>query len=246
MAGRVKPPFEPPNLAPARRRSDWLRLRQASQRWQTRRTLDARVMSAARRSGRLRRRSERPQRSGCPGRRSAAAVPASPAIARAGPEKRSVKSSIRRQQKQQGSPACAALPAHRAPKRADTPRTGSSIAESLHPPRHRVRWRSGAPFTGIVETCRCVSELGREIAVDLEPDADFDKDRSCPRHVRFLWSEGPNQVRTHFGVPRQLMICPQGLLSQASFAQRSVFTVLMLRSRISVANNVGPLHYASI
>ena len=29
-------------------------------------------------------------------------------------------------------------------------------------------------------------ELGREVAVDLEADADFDKGRSCPGHDRFL------------------------------------------------------------
>ena len=69
-------------------------------------------------------------------------------------------------------------PACRPPTPADTPDTGNSIAENRHPPLHRARWRSGAPFTDRTQSAG--SELGREIAVDFEADADFDECRSCP------------------------------------------------------------------
>jgi hypothetical protein len=41
---------------------------------------------------------------------------------------------------------------------------------------------TGALFTGHREGLGCGSELGRQVAVDLEADADLDKDRGRPRH----------------------------------------------------------------
>ena len=39
-----------------------------------------------------------------------------------------------------------------------------------------------ALFTGDREGMGCGSELGRQVAVDLEADADLDKGRGRPRH----------------------------------------------------------------
>jgi hypothetical protein len=41
---------------------------------------------------------------------------------------------------------------------------------------------TGALLTGDREGLGCGSELGRQVAVDLEADADLDKDRGRPRH----------------------------------------------------------------
>ena len=41
---------------------------------------------------------------------------------------------------------------------------------------------TGALFTGDREGMGCGSELGRQLAVDLEADADLDKGRGRPRH----------------------------------------------------------------
>ena len=40
----------------------------------------------------------------------------------------------------------------------------------------------GRALHGDREGLGCGSELGRQVAVDLEADADLDKDRGCPRH----------------------------------------------------------------
>src|SRR5580698_465811 len=70
--------------------------------------------------------------------------------------------------------------------RAGTPDNNNSIAESRRLPRHRGRWRSGAPFTRGRGDKRYGSELGRQIAVDLESDANLDESRGRPRHGRSL------------------------------------------------------------
>ena len=44
------------------------------------------------------------------------------------------------------------------------------------------------PIQGIMENASCRLEFGREVAVDLEADADFDERRSGPGHDHFLCS----------------------------------------------------------
>jgi hypothetical protein len=60
--------------------------------------------------------------------------------------------------------------------------------ESRLLPRHRERWRQGGystePRWGVSK--RGESELGRQIAVDLETDANLNQRRGRPSHGRFL------------------------------------------------------------
>ena len=74
-------------------------------------------------------------------------------------------------------------PAGHLPRRAGRPGNGNSIADSHPRPPNRARWRSGAPCTGAGSRERYGSEFGRQVAVDLEPDADFDEGRGCPGHL---------------------------------------------------------------
>src|SRR5262245_60476386 len=59
---------------------------------------------------------------------------------------------------------------------ADMSGNDSSIGEIHHPPPSLARWRQGPPFR------RDGSELGRQVAVDLEADADLDEGRGRPSH----------------------------------------------------------------
>ena len=68
--------------------------------------------------------------------------------------------------------------ADRRPRPAGRRRSCSSIAESRRPPPHRARWRS-VPSRREAEAR---SEFGRQIAVDLEADADLDEGRGGPGH----------------------------------------------------------------
>ena len=68
--------------------------------------------------------------------------------------------------------------ADRRPRPAGTRRNYNSIAESRRPPPHRARWRS-VPSRREAEAR---SEFGRQIAVDLEADADLDEGRGGPGH----------------------------------------------------------------
>ena len=151
-------------------------------------------MSAARRPGRLRRRSARPRRSGC---RAGPRAAASAGVARSW-ARRSGEALRRIQRLAVAETARLGLRARLDPRVARpgelTHRdTGNSIAENHPRPRNRARSRSNAPFSGVAESERCRSELGREVTVDLEADADFDKGRSCPGHGRFLSTAGYNQ-----------------------------------------------------
>ena len=72
--------------------------------------------------------------------------------------------------------------ADRRPRPAGRRRNYNSIAESRRPPPHRARWRS-VPSR---REAAARSEFGRQIAVDLEADADLDEGRGGPGHGCFL------------------------------------------------------------
>jgi hypothetical protein len=79
----------------------------------------------------------------------------------------------------------AVLRGDRLTKRAGTHHSGNPLRNPTT--RGRTKRDGGqrphlrGPWTGIG-----VLELGRQIAVDFQADADLDEGRSCPRHVRFL------------------------------------------------------------
>ena len=79
------------------------------------------------------------------------------------------------------SPGCGAGRANPGPRQAGKRGSGSSIAESRRrpPPEHDG---GQAPHLAGLERRRRKSELGRQIAVDLEADANLDKNWGRPSH----------------------------------------------------------------
>src|SRR5262245_42008012 len=112
-----------------------------------------------------------------------------------------------------------------------TPGNDSSIGESRHPPPSQARWRSAAASPGDV------LELGREIAVDLKAEADFDEDRCRPSHVCFLFF-----LRPLTGTLRRPQLYGRGLSPQAIRPIAFIYGLgLVPRTRSSHTNAASPI-----
>ena len=59
-------------------------------------------------------------------------------------------------------------------------RTTTCPRKECEPSERRASQESPVP-----QICAVASELGRQVAVDLKPDADFDESWSCPSHLCF-------------------------------------------------------------
>ena len=68
------------------------------------------------------------------------------------------------------------------PSAAPTTGRGWCRTAACQPPAALSTMHGRALRRGSRRTAGCGSELGRQVAVDLEADADLDKDRGCPRH----------------------------------------------------------------
>ena len=77
----------------------------------------------------------------------------------------------------EGLPACAAARADHPPTPAGMSGSDSSIAENLPPPPSPGLWRSIGP---IQDRRKWGSELGRQIPIDLQADADLNESWGCP------------------------------------------------------------------
>ncbi len=79
----------------------------------------------------------------------------------------------------------------------------------------------GSPFRTDANECR-ESKLGRQVAVDLQANADLDKCRSCPGHLVFLGFVRPLYLN---GLRRWRKQPPIGVISVFNVLQGRLTTV---------------------
>ena len=90
-----------------------------------------------------------------------------------------------------------------------------------------------------------VSELGRQVAVDFEPDADFHKCGGCPRHLLFPYSLAITLYGLHHAWPQAPPLLPAAPPSLGKFVIDFFSSSLWVRRDVLRSGRCCPLtgHY---